>query len=175
MSLWKVRRKASLINLSLLLQLCPEYLVHLTWMVLEMGGKLSYCRCFVGCYFQNLFYLARILLVQLTSSFFSIQLISVHVVHPYCRLATTACKLLRFVLSDMIDNLSIRIHEFSSCILVPVSVDKMLLPWYMNLSINFSEPPFRVETSSFFFKHIYCFVCIHIVAIGTSYLLQTVP
>ena len=33
-----VHKRTSLINLSLFLQQCPAYLVHLTWMILEMGG-----------------------------------------------------------------------------------------------------------------------------------------
>ena len=41
------------------------------------------------------------------------------------------------------------------------SVDKTLLPKYMHMSINFREPPFRVEMSPFFIKsHVLYFVCI---------------
>ena len=50
-----VQRKMLLMSLSLLLQLCPECLDHLIWMVLEMGGRWPYSCCFVGCCFQDLF------------------------------------------------------------------------------------------------------------------------
>ena len=56
-------------SLSLLLQQCPMCLVHLIWMVFKI--------------FQDLFNTARSTRVQLPSSFFSIRLVSVHVVHPY--------------------------------------------------------------------------------------------
>ena len=74
---------------SLLLQLYPACLVHLIWMVLEMGGWWMYNCCFVGCCLQGLFNIARTILVQFPSSFFSIRLLSVHVVHPYSRIDTT--------------------------------------------------------------------------------------
>ena len=53
----------------------------------------------------------------------------------------TAWKKLRFILSDkfdfhMIDNLSIAVHAFTSGILILFSVDKMLLPSYVNLFIG---------------------------------------
>ena len=59
----------SLMSSSLLLQQCPTCLVCLIWMVLEMG-----------CYFQDLFNIARSILVQFPSSFFSICLVSIHLV-----------------------------------------------------------------------------------------------
>ena len=55
-----------------LLQQCPAYLVRLTWIVLEMGSRWPYSCCFVGCYLQDLFSMARSILVYLPSSFFSI-------------------------------------------------------------------------------------------------------
>ena len=56
---------------------------------LEMGGKNPYSCCFVGCYSHDLFNIARCILVQFPSSFFSICLVNFHVVHPYSRNDTT--------------------------------------------------------------------------------------
>ena len=63
-------------------------------------------------------------------------------------------KKLRFILSDksdfhMINNLSVAVHDFASCILTSFSVDEMLLLRYMFLSTSFKEPPFSVEMSPF--------------------------
>ena len=79
----EVYRSTSLMNSSLLLQQFPACLVRLTSIVFMMGGRWQYSCCFVGCCLQELFCLARCILVQLQSSFFSIRLASVHVVHPY--------------------------------------------------------------------------------------------
>ena len=65
---------------------------------------------------------------------FSIRLFSVHVVHPYIRIDTTAAwKILLFILSGnsdfhMIDILSIAVHDFASRILMSFSVDETLHP-----------------------------------------------
>ena len=126
-----VHRRTLLMSLSLLLYLCPTCLI---WMVLEMGGRRPYNCCFVGCYFQDLFRMTHSILVQFLSSFFSIRLVSIHVVHPYSRInTTTVWKKLCFILSDrfdfyMIDNLSIAVHAFASHILMLFSVDETLLP-----------------------------------------------
>ena len=50
-----VHKRTSLMNSSLLLQQCPACLVHLTWMVWEMGGRWPYNCCFMVCCFQDLF------------------------------------------------------------------------------------------------------------------------
>ena len=86
----RVHRKMLLMSLFLLLQQCPTYLVRLIWMVLEMGGRWLFCCCFVGCCFQDLFNIACRILVQFLSSFFSMHLVSVHVVHPCSRTDMTA-------------------------------------------------------------------------------------
>ena len=146
-------------SLSLLLQQSPTCLVHFIWMVLEIGGRWPYTCCFKGCCFQDLFNIACSILVQLSSCFFSIHFVSVHVVHPYSRIDTPAAlKKLRFILSDrsdfhMINNLSIAVHTFARHILM--SVDEMLLPRYVNFSTNFSELSFSVEIfPSWFLDHI---------------------
>ena len=63
----------SVMSSSLLLRLCPACLVRLIWIVLEMRGKWPYRCCFLGCCFQDLFNIARSILVQFPSSFFSIR------------------------------------------------------------------------------------------------------
>ena len=101
------------------------------------GGKWPCNRCFVRCCFQDLFDVARSILMQFPSSFFSKCLISVHMVHPY----SAAWKKLRFILLDksdfhMIDNLLIAVHAFASCTMMSFSVDETLIPRYMNFSIS---------------------------------------
>ena len=59
-----------------------------------------------------------------------------------------------FISSDkfdnrMIDNLALEVHAFASCILTSFTVDETLLPWYLNLSTSFREPPYSVEMPLF--------------------------
>ena len=68
------------------LQQYPAWFVCLIWMVLEMKGRWLYSCCFMGFYLQDFFSIAGSILVQFLSSFFSICLVSVHVVHPYSRI-----------------------------------------------------------------------------------------
>ena len=125
---------------------CPSYLD-----CFRDGRCLNSC-CFVGYYFQDLFYIARSILVQFRSSLFSIRLVRVHVVYSYSRIDTTAAwKKSRFILSDrsdfhMIDKPSTADHDFASCIVI-FSVNETLLPRYVNLFTSFREPLFIVETS----------------------------
>ena len=58
-----VHRSTSLMSSSLLLQQCPACLVCLTWIVFVMGGRWPYSWCFVGCCRQDLFNIARSILV----------------------------------------------------------------------------------------------------------------
>ena len=71
---------------SLLLQQCPTYLVRRTWVVLQIGGRRLYSCCFVECCFQDLFNIARNILVQFPSSFFSICFVSVQVLNHIVKL-----------------------------------------------------------------------------------------
>ena len=73
-----VHRSTSLMSSSLLLQQCPACLVRLTWIVFVMGGRWPYSWCLVGCCRQDLFHIARSILVLLPSSFFSSRFVSVH-------------------------------------------------------------------------------------------------
>ena len=59
----EVHRSTSLMSSSLLLQQCPACLVRLTWVVFVMGGRWPYSWCLVGCCCQDLFNIARSILV----------------------------------------------------------------------------------------------------------------
>ena len=137
-------RSTSLMSSTLILHQCPACLVRLTWIVFVMDGKWPYSCCFVGCCLQNLFNITCIILVQLPSSFFSIRLVSIHVVHPYSSIDTTAAwKKRHFILSVrsdsyMTDYLWLTGHTFASRVLMSVSVDEMLLPRQVNLSTSFN-------------------------------------
>ena len=56
-------RSKSLMSSSLLLQQCPACLVRLTWIVFVMGGRWPNSWWFVECCLQNLFNIARSILV----------------------------------------------------------------------------------------------------------------
>ena len=58
-----VHRSTSLMSSSLLLQQCPACLVRLTWIVFLIGGRWPYSWFFVGCCRQDLFNIARNILV----------------------------------------------------------------------------------------------------------------
>ena len=58
-----VHRSTSLMSSSLLLQQCPACLVRLTWIVFVMGVKWPYSWCLVRCCRQDLFNIARSILV----------------------------------------------------------------------------------------------------------------
>ena len=130
-----------------------------------MGGWWPYSCCFMGCCLQDEFNIACSLFVLLPSSFFSIRLVSVHIVHLYSSIdTTTSWKKLRFILSvrsdfHMIDSLSIAIHAFVSRVSMSFSVDETLLIRKVNLSTSFRELPFRVEISPLWLKHIYSVLC----------------
>ena len=64
-----VHRSTSLMSSSLLLQQCPACLVCLTWIVFMMGGRWPYSWCFVGCCLQDLFSIARNILVYTRISY----------------------------------------------------------------------------------------------------------
>ena len=58
-----VRRSSSLMSLSLALQQCPACLVRLTWIVFVIGVRWPYIWRLVGCCRQDLFKIARSILV----------------------------------------------------------------------------------------------------------------
>ena len=58
-----VYKSTSLMSSSLLLQQCPACPVRLTWIVFVIGGRWPYSWCLVGCCCQDLFKIARSILV----------------------------------------------------------------------------------------------------------------
>ena len=80
-----------------------------------MGGRWPNSSCFVGCCFQDLFNITCSILVQLQSSFFSIRLASIQVVHPYIYGYNHSLEKNRFILLERSDfymtgSLSIAVH-----------------------------------------------------------------
>ena len=132
-SMWRGPQELSLMSSSLHLQPCPACLVRLTWIVFVIGGRWPYSCCFVGCCLQDLSNIARSILVYLPSSFFSICLVSVHVMHPYSIINMTASwKKLLFIISvrsdfHMTDRVSIAVHAIACRVFMSVSVDETLL------------------------------------------------
>ena len=115
--------------------LCPACIAHLNWIVCEMGTKWSYNSCFVvGC-FQNYLKQHAASLCRSRRAFFSNRFVRTQI--------ATAWKNSFFILSERLDfllvvNQSIAVHAFPMCMLTSLSGDEMLLPKYMNWSINFS-------------------------------------
>ena len=126
-------KRKSHMSSSLLFQQCLAYLVRLIWMVLQIGGRWPYSCYFVGCCQQDLFNMARIIVVHLSSSLFSIRFVSVDMVHPYSSMDTTAAwKKLCFILSEWFDfhmtnSIYIAEHAFASNELMSFLVDETLL------------------------------------------------
>ena len=58
-----VHNNTSLMSWSLLLQQCPACLVRLTWILFVIEGRWPYSWCLVGCCRQDLFKIARSILV----------------------------------------------------------------------------------------------------------------
>ena len=58
-----VHKSTSLMSSSQLLQQCPACLVCLTWIVFVIGSRWPYSWCLVGCCHQDLFKIARSILV----------------------------------------------------------------------------------------------------------------
>ena len=135
---------------SSLLQLFLLCLLRFTKIAFEMGSKWSHCYCFAESYFLDLYKISSRILMYFPSSRFSMRFVSVDVVHPYCRTDTaTASKKSHFILServnfDMINNLSIAVHNLPKRMLTSISVDEILLPIYLNLFTNLR----RFTTSS---------------------------
>ena len=129
-----VHKSTSLMSSSLLLQQWPACLVRLNWIAFLIGGRWPYSWCLVGCCRQDLFKIARSILVQLPSSFFSSRFVSIHIVQPYSSIDVTAAwKKLRFILSvrsdfHIIDSLLIAVHSFVNLVSISFSVDSTLLP-----------------------------------------------
>ena len=79
----RVHWRTLIMSSSLLLLQCLPFLVHLTWIVCQLGAKWPYDSCFVGCCFQDWFKTAQSILVSFPSNFFSMRFVRVHVVQTY--------------------------------------------------------------------------------------------
>ena len=91
----------------------------------------------MGCCFQDLFSMASSILVQFSSSLFSMHSVSVH-----------------YWIDQSSLLLSIPVRVFASWILTPVSLDEVQLPRYLNFSTNFRGLPRRVRVTPRW-KHMY--------------------
>ena len=58
-----IHKSTSLMSSSLLLQQCPVCLIRLIWIAFVIGGRWPYSWCLVGCCCQDLFRIARSILV----------------------------------------------------------------------------------------------------------------
>ena len=116
------------------------YVIRLTRMVCEIGGRCPYSCFLVRCCFHDLFKTARSILVQLPSSLFSRRFVRVQVVQPYSSTdMTTTWKKCRFSLSvrpnfHMTDNLFVASHAFLIRVLTSLSVDYNKLFWVFLVS-----------------------------------------
>ena len=72
----------------------------------------------------------------------------------------------------MTDNLSVAVVAFASRMFMSVLVGETLVTRSVNISTNFKEPPFSVEMSPFWFKHMYSVICIDIEAYTTCFSVQ---
>ena len=81
---------ASLMISPLVFQQCPACLAPLFRMVFEMESWSLYSCCFAECCHKDLFNRECSILIQLPSNFFSVRLISVHIVHLYSSIDITA-------------------------------------------------------------------------------------
>ena len=148
-------------------------------MVLKMDGRWPYSCCFVGYCLEDVFNTARCILVQLAASFFSIRLVSVHVVYLYSSIDTTAAwKKNAFYLSDrsyfhMTDSLSIAVHTFANRVLVIFRRWDASSEWgefvhkFQRLDI------LGGDVASLVIAHDLCFVCVDIEACAACCPFQT--
>ena len=98
-----VHRSTSLTRSPLFLQQYPACFAPLIWTVFEISGRCPYSCCSVECCLQDLFNTAHRIRVQLPLSFLSIRLISIHVVHPYSSIDSTAALKKKSTLFHLID------------------------------------------------------------------------
>ena len=150
-------------NSSLLLQRCLANLVRLILMISEMGFRWLYCCCFVGYCFQYLFNMASSILMKLPSSFFTVHLLSVLMVHPYSSINMNPDwkkNAFLFYRMGLTDNVSIAVHAFGSYVLISFTGDKTLLLRWVYFSTSFRDALFSVEMSPHWLNHIFC-LCSH--------------
>ena len=139
----------SLMSSSLLLKQCLTLLVRLTWIVLwwVVSGRTA-VDLWSAASMTGWIWLAAFLCS--CRQVFHHRFFSVHTVHPYSSINTTAVrKKLRFIWSvsscfHMTGRLSIAVHAFASRMLMSVSVDETLLSSLGNLSTSSRELPFII-------------------------------
>ena len=130
-----VHKCMSLMSSSLLLKLCLACPVRLNWIVFCDGWKVAVQMLLCGgAASRTCSILPAVFLCICRQAFFSIRLVSVHVVHPYTSTDTTVTwKKLCFILSvrsdfHMTNSLWLSVHAFASRLLLSLSVDETLLP-----------------------------------------------
>ena len=105
-------------------------------MIFEIGDWWPYSYYFVGYCFQELFNIARSILVQLPSNFFSVRVVSVQVMNLYSSMNTAAAwKKLCFILSDRsdfhkTDSLPTTVHAFASRVLISAASSPLKLSFH---------------------------------------------
>ena len=137
---------------------------NLSFLVCEMGDKWSYSCCFfntaVRIFFQNqhvAFLCSSHLAIFLLLFFFNVSLEprwSNYTVEPTQPQVGSNSVLFFSEISGfhMIDNLSIEVHAFPTCILALLSVDEILMSRYLNMSPNFRGIPLKVGMVLFCFR-----------------------
>ena len=95
-----------------------------------------------------------VFLCSCRQAFFSIRLVSVHVVHPYSSIDTTAAWK-KFYRSGLTSIWLIAIYAFACRESMSFLVDETLLPRSVKLSTSFTELPPCVEMSPSWLNHIY--------------------
>ena len=100
-----IHRSTSLMGSSLLLQLCPVCLFHLTWIVFVMGGRWPYSWCFVGCSRQDLY-------IYIYIYIYILHLIWLSGIYKYCELHYIYNEFHNIYWWSVI-NISDRVNEFN--------------------------------------------------------------
>ena len=98
--------------------------------------------------------------------------VSIPVVHPFSSIDTaTSWKKPHFIISIRLDfhkinSLSKAFHAFIKLMLILLSVDKMLLPRYVNWSTDFRGWPLWVQITPFCLKCNFTVKCLLLLALG---------
>ena len=145
-------------NLFLFLWQSLACLIHLNWMVCEMGSKWSHSYCFVRCCFQDL-------LKQHAASLYCSRLVFSSVVSLQLKWCNHTLILIWLqvgripILSEgsdfyMVINLSKAVHAFPMHMLILLSVDEILLLRYINWFTNFRGLLFNEKIAPSWLKYI---------------------
>ena len=144
-----------------------------------MSGRWPHCCCFLAVAFRTCLILHAAFLCNCSQVFFSIRLVSVHVVHPYNSIDTsTAFKKLGFILSvrydfHMTDRLSIATHAFASpfwCLSRSMShcfLDRWTCPQVSKHTLYCGDVIILIKA------HVFRLVCVHMESYASSCSFQT--